>query len=39
MKKVVYVAESRYGGVKTKICCTRCGNVMCSRGSVVPLWI
>ncbi len=23
----------------TKICCTRYGNVMCSRGSVIPLWI
>jgi len=25
--------------VGTKICCTRYGNVMCSRGSVIPLWI
>ena len=24
---------------QTKICCTRYGNVMCSRGSVIPLWI
>lgn len=24
---------------RTKICCTRYGNVMCSRGSVIPLWI
>lgn len=34
----VAVAKSRYSG-KTKICCTRYGNVMCSRGSVIPLWI
>ena len=32
------IAKSRYSG-KTKICCTRYGNVMCSRGSVIPLWI
>ena len=32
------VAKSRYSG-DTKICCTRYGNVMCSRGSVIPLWI
>ena len=32
------MAKSRYSG-KTKICCTRYGNVMCSRGSVIPLWI
>ncbi len=37
MEKVV-VAKSRHAG-KTKICCTRYGNVMCSRGSVIPLWI
>lgn len=34
----VAVARSRNSG-KTKICCTRYGNVMCSRGSVIPLWI
>ena len=34
----VAVAKSRTTG-KTKICCTRYGNVMCSRGSVIPLWI
>ena len=37
MEKVV-VAKSR-ATKKTKICCTRYGNVMCSRGSVIPLWI
>lgn len=34
----VAVAKSRNSG-DTKICCTRYGNVMCSRGSVIPLWI
>ena len=34
------VAVSRARTSKeTKICCTRYGNVMCSRGSVIPLWI
>lgn len=37
MEKVV-VAKARTTS-KTKICCTRYGNVMCSRGSVIPLWI
>ena len=37
MEKVV-VAKARTTN-KTKICCTRYGNVMCSRGSVIPLWI
>ena len=37
MEKVI-VAQSRTT-TKTKICCTRYGNVMCSRGSVIPLWI
>jgi UDP-N-acetylglucosamine 4,6-dehydratase len=37
MEKVV-VAKSRTTK-STKICCTRYGNVMCSRGSVIPLWI
>ena len=37
MEKVI-VAKSRTSK-KTKICCTRYGNVLCSRGSVVPLWI
>lgn len=37
MEKVI-VAKSRTTK-NTKICCTRYGNVMCSRGSVIPLWI
>ena len=37
MEKVI-VAKARTTN-KTKICCTRYGNVMCSRGSVIPLWI
>lgn len=38
MEERVAVAKSRTTD-KTKICCTRYGNVMCSRGSVIPLWI
>ena len=38
IREKVAVAKSRYSG-DTKICCTRYGNVMCSRGSVIPLWI
>ncbi len=38
LEEKVAVAKSRYSG-KTRICCTRYGNVMCSRGSVIPLWI
>ena len=37
MEKIV-VAKARTTK-NTKICCTRYGNVLCSRGSVVPLWI
>lgn len=37
MEKVV-VAKSRTTD-DTMIACTRYGNVMCSRGSVIPLWI
>ena len=38
IEEKVAAAKSRNSG-KTKICCTRYGNVMCSRGSVIPLWI
>ncbi len=38
MEEKVAVAMSRHS-LNTKICCTRYGNVMCSRGSVIPLWI
>lgn len=38
IEEKVAVAKSRSSG-QTKICCTRYGNVMCSRGSVIPLWI
>ena len=38
LEEKVAIAKSRTSG-KTKICCTRYGNVMCSRGSVIPLWI
>lgn len=38
IEEKVAVAKSRMSG-QTKICCTRYGNVMCSRGSVIPLWI
>ena len=40
LEERVSVAKSRtVDPAKTKICCTRYGNVMCSRGSVIPLWI
>lgn len=38
IEEKVAVAKSR-NSRNTKICCTRYGNVMCSRGSVIPLWI
>ena len=40
LEERVAVAKARtVDPAKTKICCTRYGNVMCSRGSVIPLWI
>ena len=38
LEEKIAVAKSR-SSLGTKICCTRYGNVMCSRGSVIPLWI
>lgn len=38
MEKVV-VAKSRNAPSKTSLCLTRYGNVMSSRGSVIPLWL
>ena len=39
MEKVIVAKSRTVDPNKTKICCTRYGNVMCSRGSVIPLWI
>ena len=39
MEKVIVAKSRTVDPKKTKICCTRYGNVMCSRGSVIPLWI
>jgi len=40
MEKVAIAkARSLGNGAVTTICCTRYGNVMASRGSVIPLWI
>ena len=39
MEKVIVAKSRTVSPEKAKICCTRYGNVMCSRGSVIPLWI
>lgn len=39
MEKFIVAKSRTVDPEKTKICCTRYGNVMCSRGSVIPLWI
>ena len=39
MEKVVVAKSRTVDPARTKICCTRYGNVMCSRGAVIPLWI
>ena len=41
MMEKVAIAKGRALGEEagTTICCTRYGNVMASRGSVIPLWV
>ena len=39
MEKIIVAKARNVDPEKTKICCTRYGNVMCSRGSVIPLFI
>lgn len=39
MEKVIVAKSRTVEPEHTKICCTRYGNVLCSRGSVIPLWI
>lgn len=39
MEKVIVAKSRTIDPERTSICCTRYGNVLCSRGSVVPLWI
>lgn len=39
MEKVIVAKSRTVDPEKTTICCTRYGNVMCSRGSVIPLFI
>lgn len=39
MEKVVVAKSRTVPQEKTSICCTRYGNVLCSRGSVVPLFV
>lgn len=39
MEKVIVAKARTVSSAETSICCTRYGNVLCSRGSVIPLFI
>lgn len=39
MEKVIMAKSRDIDSKSTRICCTRYGNVMCSRGSVIPLFV
>lgn len=39
MEKVAIAKARSLGDTEPVICCTRYGNVMASRGSVIPLWV
>ncbi len=39
MEKIIVAKSRNVDPHQTAICCTRYGNVLCSRGSVIPLWI
>ena len=39
MEKIIIAKARTVDPERTRICCTRYGNVMCSRGSVIPLFI
>jgi UDP-glucose 4-epimerase len=39
MEKVIVAKSRAITAGQTGICCTRYGNVLCSRGSVIPVWI
>ncbi|MDR2657356.1 MAG: polysaccharide biosynthesis protein [Oscillospiraceae bacterium] len=39
MEKVIVAKSRTVNPDQMKICCTRYGNVMCSRGSVIPIWM
>ena len=39
MESIIYANARNGASAGTTICCTRYGNVMCSRGSVIPLFV